>query len=122
MSHLPFVKPKPKLAPLALPAPRRHNVYSPMCAPVCGPVQPISQFPKSPLKITFPWIQSRSTFIKERIEEYKLVYPLAGSPSNEDLLVWLYNRAVNAEHNARANADEVRRLEQEAGINSGTGI
>lgn len=116
MSHLPFIKPKP--IPVA-PTARRHTVHNPHSCVAARST--ILDFPKSPIKVTFPWVKAKSSFLEERIEEYKMVYPLSGAPSTEDLIRWLYNRAINAEHNTRAYADEVKRLEQEAGINASRG-
>ncbi len=114
MPNLPFLKEKPpieqhvrRVLPVATlhALNAKHNVYSPFC---------VAQFPKKPLDIKMPWLISTPiSLIEDRIAEYKELFPMAGHPSNQDLIMWLYNRARDAENNFMAADGEVERLEQQ---------
>ncbi len=113
--RFPFLKDLPPAQPLVVVEPRRHAVYSPLC---CAPR--LSQFPKSPLSITFPWFteaakpgaETAKSFMQGVMAEYKELFPGEPNPSSLDLIRWLYQRSTDAEMHSAGLDTEVNRLEE----------
>lgn len=103
----PFLKPKPAPVILALPCSRKTTLFSLKEKDANALTHPI-------IDITRPWnrFEQKENIVQKVMTEYAIAFPSCRTPSNADLIEWMYQRMLAAQDESRLLEIELRVLSE----------